>query len=180
VPAGGSLKPRTNQPLSQPSFWGFASSLFVPQSFFHQVLYLNRGAIQVIFIFQSYPPMTMARMTVNASKAVTKSTQMVSPQQSTEATQIMMTSTICTIAFLRELLPERYFDKRIITTGGEKLSHNQFIDQSDAQDEESQPPEGSTVTMIFKRGASQRADQILQLLVSMLASHGGYEDSTHV
>ncbi|GAB7340361.1 hypothetical protein MBLNU457_6806t1 [Dothideomycetes sp. NU457] len=108
----------------------------------------------------------MARRTVIAPKAVTKSKQLVSPQQSTEAIQIMMTSTVCTIAFLRELLPERYFDKRIITTEGEQLSHTRFVDQNDAGDEDSQPAEGSVATMVFKRGASQRGDQILQLLES--------------
>lgn len=121
----------------------------------------------------------MARRTVIAPKAVTKSKQLITPHQSTEATQIMMTSTICTIAFLRELLPERYFAKRVITTGGVQLSHNQFIDQNDAEDEETQAAEDSTVTMIFRRGASQRADQILQLLVSILDFLDRYEDLTH-
>jgi len=114
-------------------------------------------------------PTTMARRTVNAPNTVTRSKQLVRTQQCTQAMQIMMTSTICTIAFLRELLPERYFDKRVISAGGERLSYNDFVDKGKSQAEDSQSVEGSTTTMVFKRGTSQRADQILQLLVSMIA-----------
>ena len=109
----------------------------------------------------------MASRTVHVTNTVKTSRQIVSPQQSTQAIQIMMTSTISTIAFLRELLPERYFIKRVVWPRGESLTYDDFV-KDKPKAGEGQPAQGSTTTMVFKRGASQRADQILQLLASRI------------
>ena len=116
----------------------------------------------------------VSKTSVRSRQAVTTRSiaeQAVTTKQSTESVQILITSAVCTISFLRALFPERCFTDRQVGHGQDRLDYSELSDQSTRQRagrelEEERP--GANMKLL-RKGSSQRVDKLFDILVRRIA-----------